>query len=435
MCQEDHVDALVFADEVTSATEESGWKILIVDDEPEMHTVTRLTLGTLRFRDRPLLFLSAHSAREARELLARHPDFALILLDVVMETEDAGLRLARYIRGTLGNDRVRIVLRTGQPGQAPERNVVIEYDINDYKEKTELTAQRLVTTVLSSLRAYQAIEEAALLNIQLEQRVADRTAELERSNALLKHSLHALEEGERAGRRVQFKLLPPPSQTFGDCRFSHFFLPSEFMSGDFLDYLAVDEHRVLFYVADISGHGVASAFVTVFLKRFVSAYLDAQLRAGNTEPLSPARLLGSLNQELLREGMGKHAALFLGLLDTRSHQLLYANAGAYPYPLLLAAQGNRFLETPSTPAGLLDEAAYTDLSTSLPEVCSLVLASDGLLEVLPGEHNAEKLARLVEVAQQGFADAADLARNLGIDRASHPPDDLTVMVVRCGAPA
>ena len=131
------------------------WKILIVDDDKEIHDVTRLALDDIRFDGRGLQFLSAFSGIEARELAAQHDDIALILLDVVMETEHAGLDVVRYVREELGNRFSRIILRTGQPGQAPEQDVIVEYDINDYKAKTELTQQRMFTMVYTSLSSYR----------------------------------------------------------------------------------------------------------------------------------------------------------------------------------------------------------------------------------------------------------------------------------------
>jgi response regulator RpfG family c-di-GMP phosphodiesterase len=131
------------------------WKVLIVDDEPEVHAVTRLVLGNFRFADRPLRFLNAHSASQAEALLREHQDIAVMLLDVVMETDRAGLDLVRHVRERMGNQFVRIVLRTGQPGQAPEQQIIASYDINDYKEKTELTAQKLTTTMFAALRSYR----------------------------------------------------------------------------------------------------------------------------------------------------------------------------------------------------------------------------------------------------------------------------------------
>ena len=131
------------------------WNVLVVDDEPEVHAVTRLALRNFRFADRQLNFLNAHSAAEAEAMLRENGDIAVMLLDVVMETDKAGLDLVRRVREHLGNQFVRIVLRTGQPGQAPEQQVIAAYDINDYKEKTELTAQKLATTMFAALRSYR----------------------------------------------------------------------------------------------------------------------------------------------------------------------------------------------------------------------------------------------------------------------------------------
>ena len=148
-------NAMEFAPE--SPKRAPAWKVLIVDDEPEVHQVTRLVLGGFRFDNRPLELLSAHTARAARDLLREHSDIAVMLLDVVMESDVAGLELVRFTRLELPNPWVRIVLRTGQPGQAPEQEVISNYDINDYKEKTELTAQKLATTMFAALRAYRDI--------------------------------------------------------------------------------------------------------------------------------------------------------------------------------------------------------------------------------------------------------------------------------------
>jgi response regulator RpfG family c-di-GMP phosphodiesterase len=149
----------LFADETEelAPAHNGSWKILIVDDEPEVHAVTKLALSDFVFQGKNLEFFSAFSGQDAKLLVEQHPDAAIILLDVVMETDDAGLLVARYIREVLHNHYLRIILRTGQPGQAPERQVIVNYDINDYKSKTELTAQKLFTVVMSSLRSYRDI--------------------------------------------------------------------------------------------------------------------------------------------------------------------------------------------------------------------------------------------------------------------------------------
>lgn len=150
----------LFSDEEIEEVEQDSlgtWKILIVDDEPEVHAVTKLALSDFEFQEKRLEFISAYSGSEATQLINQHPDAAIVLLDVVMETDDAGLKVAQYIRHEAKNHHVRIILRTGQPGQAPERQVIVNYDINDYKSKTELTAQKLFTVVMSSLRSYRDI--------------------------------------------------------------------------------------------------------------------------------------------------------------------------------------------------------------------------------------------------------------------------------------
>lgn len=134
-----------------------AWKVMIIDDEPEVHNVTRLVLGNFRFENRGIEFVHAYTGSEAREKLRQHNDLAVMLLDVVMETDTAGLELVRFVREELGNHFVRIVLRTGQPGQAPEQDVIANYDINDYKEKTELTSQKLSTMMYATLRAHRDI--------------------------------------------------------------------------------------------------------------------------------------------------------------------------------------------------------------------------------------------------------------------------------------
>ena len=133
------------------------WKILVVDDEPAVHQVTQLALKNFVFSGKSLSFFSAYSSQEAKQLIATHPDTALILLDVVMDTNNAGLEVVQYIREELKNRRVRIILRTGQPGDAPEESVMINYDINDYKLKVELTRQKLITTTIAALRSYRDI--------------------------------------------------------------------------------------------------------------------------------------------------------------------------------------------------------------------------------------------------------------------------------------
>lgn len=137
-----------------------AWRMLIVDDEPDMHAVTEAITQKLTFRARRVVAASAFSAAEAREILSKSTEgFSLILLDVVMETDHAGLELVRWLREDRLDSKTRIILRTGQPGVAPEWEVIRDYEIDDYKAKTELTSIRLQTCVVAALRAWSTLDE------------------------------------------------------------------------------------------------------------------------------------------------------------------------------------------------------------------------------------------------------------------------------------
>jgi len=153
---------------------ENPWKILIVDDEEDIHSVTQIALRNFEYQGRGVEFYSAYSATEAKGVLEKHPDIALILLDVVMETNQAGLDLVKHIREKLKNRFTRIILRTGQPGQAPEREVIVSYEIDDYKTKTELTSFKLFTVALASLRAYETIKGIEQVNKRLREEIQER---------------------------------------------------------------------------------------------------------------------------------------------------------------------------------------------------------------------------------------------------------------------
>lgn len=192
------------------------WRVLVVDDDDQVHAMTRVLLRDFSFEQRGFEVLSAHSAAEAAERLQAERDIPVVLLDVVMETADAGLALVRRIRDEMGNRDIRIILRTGQPGEAPERDVVLAYDINDYKSKAELTAQKLFTALVGAVRAWRDIvtigrlnADLAALNASLEAKVVERTAELEHSRDALARAKDRAElalsrESEARGQLRQF---------------------------------------------------------------------------------------------------------------------------------------------------------------------------------------------------------------------------------------
>lgn len=167
-----------------------AYKLLIVDDEPGVHEVTKMALRQFEFNGAKLNIISAYSGKEAKEVIESNPDISVILLDVVMETSDAGLQVADWVRNVYKNHKVRIVLRTGQPGEAPESEIMTRYDINDYKEKTELTNRKLKTLMYACLRGYNDIVTIERVSSKLKTIV-------ESSNTLFK-----VQTGEQFSRSV-----------------------------------------------------------------------------------------------------------------------------------------------------------------------------------------------------------------------------------------
>lgn len=160
-------DSFIFAEEShepaaeQTSDEQAGafWKVMIIDDEPDIHKVTKMALTDVTYEGKPIKFISAYSCEEAKKLISENPDTALILLDVVMEERDSGLKFVKFLREDLKEKMMRIILRTGQPGQAPQGRVILDYDINDYKEKSELTRERFFSSVIVALRSFRLLEE------------------------------------------------------------------------------------------------------------------------------------------------------------------------------------------------------------------------------------------------------------------------------------
>jgi len=183
------VDNFLFSDENLNQEDKTEnniddcWDVLVVDDEEDIHQVTKLVLSGFEFEGRTLRFHHAYSAKEAMEVLNQEKNISVGLIDVVMESNHAGLDLIKHIRQDLGNHDIRLILRTGQPGEAPEEAVIRDYDINDYKNKTELTAVKLKTLLYSALRSHRDIQTIAKHKAGLE-RIIDASGSFLRCNSV-----------------------------------------------------------------------------------------------------------------------------------------------------------------------------------------------------------------------------------------------------------
>ena len=191
-------DTIIFAEEPSpqSIRSVNPWKLFIVDDDKDIHEITKLALKDLKFKERPISFSSAYSAEEAIELLKEDPQFSIVLLDIGMETNDAGLEVAKFIRQELKDDITRIIIRTGQPGDVPKQEIIDTYDINDYKSKTELTLEKLFSSIRTAIAQYDQINELARLNKDLEARIKRALQRQKEQQEALFIQNHTVQMGE-----------------------------------------------------------------------------------------------------------------------------------------------------------------------------------------------------------------------------------------------
>lgn len=255
--------------------------------------------------------------------------------------------------------------------------------------------------------------------------------QLETANADLQLSLRLLREDEEAGRRVQMRILPDTPLDLGWCRVEHRIVPSLYLSGDFIDYFEIGEKQLAFYLADVSGHGVSSAFVTMFLKT-IGNRARRELRRDRSNRLRPSLVLHLANRELLRLGLGKHVTLFCGVVDLARRELHYSVAGQYPQPIVFDGKCAQYINARGMPVGLFDEAVYEDRMHALPEGFALVLLSDGALELMGDMSLADKEARLLEIVSGGGITVDALGRALQLDAGREIPDDVALLVIRDG---
>lgn len=383
--------------------------ILVIDDEPVVRESLAVYLSDSGFK--------VDTARSGDEGLAlfrnKHPD--LVICDLRMPLFD-GLDVLKAINAESVETPVIVV-----SGQGSMNDVVtaLRNGAVDYLFKPLIELEVLEHSVRRALERGQLLRQ----NRQIRE-------QLELTNTELERSLDLLEEDQEAGRRVQRRMLPPTPHVFNEsCHFSHRIIPSLYLSGDFVDYFRIGPDRIGFYLADVSGHGASSAFVTVFLKTLTNRIQRHYEKRTAVNALSPSRLMTAINQELIAMGMGKHLAMFCGVIDLAENTLLYCIGAHFPPPILLNDGVAQVLTGRGLPVGIFSDATFEDITLPLAEKFSLVAMSDGVLEVLPEGTMEEKEAHLLAVVGAGHPDADALATALEIDGEMEVPDDIALLVI------
>ena len=237
--------------------------------------------------------------------------------------------------------------------------------------------------------------------------------------------LDTLERDQRAGQYVQLRMLPPSPWEFGRYRLAHRVQPSMMLSGDFVDYFGIGDGHFVFYIADVSGHGASSAFITVILKNFFR-----RLRREHHPSMlhNPGEILAALNQELLDQSLGKHVTVFIGVVDVQADAVAFANAGHFPHPIHARSGHANYLETHGKPVGLFDDVEYDIATASLEPGDSLVSFSDGVLDAMHEDGLAAKEERLVDCAAAKAPNIAGIWADIDIPEGPGL-DDITCLVV------
>ncbi|WOJ94453.1 SpoIIE family protein phosphatase [Congregibacter variabilis] len=252
---------------------------------------------------------------------------------------------------------------------------------------------------------------------------------LESANRELKNTVRVLERDQQAGRQVQMRMLPSSPMVVSDYMFSHTIIPSLYLSGDFTDYFTVDKHYVVFFMADVSGHGSSSAFATVLLKNLFARKRSDYLRRNDHTILGPIEMLTLANRELLELDVGKYATMVVGVLDQLGNTLKYSVAGHLPLPVLVSDAGAHYLEGEGNAVGMMPDAQYNEYSLDLPEAFMLAIFSDGILEILPPKNLVEKEAFFLDVFSRTADTPQELVSQLGLDSAETAPDDIAALFI------
>lgn len=377
--------------------------ILTIEDE----TAVRCSLVS-HLEDLEYHYIEAANGNDGIDLFREHhPD--LVLCDLRLPGMD-GLDVLSTITELSPDTPVIIVSGANQLSdaiQALKRGAwdyitkpIVDFDILDTAIERALHRARLI----QDNRAYQR--------------------HLEALNQELSAALGQLREDEEAARALQSSLLPPLRMGYGGFQFRRLLFPSLLLSGDFVDYFPIGDHEVGFYMADISGHGAASAFVTVMLKTLFEKHLDAFQHAQEDVIRQPSDMLDHLNRALYQSPIEKYLTIFYGVLDLREERLRYCSGGQFPYPMLFTGQEISRLTSHDKPVGLFEDSIYTQHSIDFSSVDQLLMISDGILELFPRDSAKRRTEWLLQMVSSGGASIDDLVERFDIEALDAIPDDI-----------
>jgi len=393
-------------------TDEADATVLVIDDEYGLRQSIVAYLEDSGFR-----VLEAEDGEQGLKIFhAKHPD--IVLSDLQMPGL-GGLDVLATISRESPETPVIVVSGAGGMSDAIE---ALRLGAWDYLTKPITDLAVLEHAVCKSLERSRLVEE--------NRRYRD---ELETANAELKHSLAILQEDQEAGRNVQQQLLPEPLYSRGPYSFSHSILPSLYLSGDFIDYFEINQTCTGFYIADVSGHGASSAFVTVLLKSLMNQLLVRYRTHDDECVLNPSELLQRVSAELYLAKLGKYLTMIYGVIDHQSNMLRYSIGGHFPNPILHQNGQTQYLTGKGFPIGIFEKANFDAYEVGLAERFHLSMFSDGVLDIL-GEHSIqEKEDILLKLLHRSDLSIDALLGIFKLKEGLPLPDDVSMLLIERNA--
>jgi serine phosphatase RsbU (regulator of sigma subunit) len=386
-------------------------RLLVIDDDDAVRDSIAGYLQELGYQVE-----QAGTGQRGVELFEQNPP-EVVLLDLKLP-QMSGLDVLKALAVHPANVPIIVVSGSGIMNDVVQ---ALRYGASDYLVKP-VTDLEVLKHAIS-----RGIEQSRLRRENLRY-----SQQLEAANRELRQSLNALQQDQQAGRHVQLKMFPARPLTIGNYHLSHKIFPSLFLSGDFVDYFTVGDSKIVFFIADVSGHGASSAFLTVLMKNLFARKRSDFGHWMDRTILSPAAMLAQANRELLATEVGKHVTLCVAVLDVRENTLLYSVAGHLPAPILWSEEGCRYLKGDNPPVGLFEDAEYAEERLDLPQRFALTLFSDGILETIQADGLLAKETALLATLAEGFSSMDALIDTLGLQGVKEAPDDIAVLLVSKG---
>jgi phosphoserine phosphatase RsbU/P len=391
-------------------------KLLILDDDPLISQGIATYLTNNGFQATALQDSNAALA-QINDKSQPLPD--LVITDLRMPHMD-GLQLLQVLREAYPSLPVIVISGAGT--------------MNDVVTALRLGARDYIIKPLVDLDILLHSINKILASEDLERQNLHYREQLELANRELKKNLRALERDQIAGRRVQRRLMPSGLTTAEGYSVAHTIIPSLFLSGDFVDYAYIQQRYLAFYLADVSGHGASSAFVTIWLKHLVSRMVREEGLFSNPTSFQQGAelMMQQINRELHDTRISHYLTLFVGVIDTQTHVMRYLVAGHLPMPILLTKEGASYLKGTGKPAGIFKKVDWETNECQLPDQFALVCFSDGVLESLPQAELVDKENYLLKRIASSSGSLDSVCNTLVIKEIQNNPDDIAVLSISRG---